>query len=1017
MKKKSGKTLMQKWKNKIGGKLSALDKKKLVLTNIPYILTAFYTNRASFLYRNSLGEDIGNKLLYAMEHADRILTGLQPSFNWRDMLTGIVAAVILKLLVWQKQSDAKKLRKGIEYGSARWGNAEDIKPYMSEDPWMNIPLTATEALTMESRPKQPKYARNKNIVVIGGSGSGKTRFFVKPSVMQMNCSMVITDPKGTLIEECGKMLAKGPPKKDKNGNIMKDKSGKVVHEPYVIKVLNTINFSKSLHYNPFAYIRSEKDILKLVTTIIVNTKGEGEKASEDFWVKAEKLLYTALIAFIWYEGDEEEKNLNTLLDLLNESETREEDETYQNPVDMMFQELEERDPQHFAVRQYKKYKMAAGVVCSKRLLNQAVGKSLRTHNLKPKKGAQVMRKNEKITALYERLSRDDFGKDDDQQRESNSISNQKAMLEEFAARQGFTNIVHFTDDGISGTCFDRPGFLAMMKEVEAGNVEYLCIKDMSRMGRDYLKVGQIMEILRQRGVRLIAINDGVDSARGDDDFTPFRNIMNEYYARDTSRKIRSTFQSKGKSGKHLTGTVIYGYLWNEARDQWLVDPEAADVVKRIFAMTIDGYGPYQIASKLKEEKVLIPSAYLAQHGEGVNKNKTFKDVYGWGSSTICNILEKREYLGHTINFKTRKHFKDKKSHYVPEDEWTIFENTHEAIIDQQTFDLVQKIRGNVRRYPDGWGEAAPLTGLLYCADCGGKMYVHRTNNGKRISQYTCSQYSKVPVGKLCTTQHRINEDVVLSLVSEMLKAIAEYAKHDRAEFVRVVQEAQSSQQTAEVRKQRTRLATAKQRVSELEVLLCKIYEDNILGKLSDSRYATLDAQYEKEQTELTAEISVLEKAIKSYEKHEKDADRFIALIDKYENFDKLTIAMLNEFIEKILVHERDRKGSIQTTQEVEIYFNFVGRFVPPAFGEVELTPEELEEIRKREERKDRLHQNYLKRKASGAQKRYEDKIKKRKKAEIEAKKAAIRAEDIAKGVFVPVSSLPQREPMKGVQTA
>ncbi|MBT9753054.1 TraM recognition domain-containing protein [Coprococcus comes] len=360
MKKKSGKTLMQKWKNKIGGKLSALDKKKLVLTNIPYALAAFYADRAFFLYRNSPGEDMGNKLLYAMEHADRIFAGFVLSNHWKDLLAGIVVAVVLKVLVWQKQADAKKLRKGIEYGSARWGTAEDIKPYMSEDPWMNIPLTATEALTMESRPKQPKYARNKNIVVIGGSGSGKTRFFVKPSVMQMNCSMVITDPKGTLIEECGKMLAKGPPKKDKNGNIMKDKSGKVVHEPYVIKVLNTINFSKSLHYNPFAYIRSEKDILKLVTTIIVNTKGEGEKASEDFWVKAEKLLYTALIAFIWYEGDEEEKNLNTLLDLLNESETREEDETYQNPVDMMFQELEERDPQHFAVRQYKKYKMAAG---------------------------------------------------------------------------------------------------------------------------------------------------------------------------------------------------------------------------------------------------------------------------------------------------------------------------------------------------------------------------------------------------------------------------------------------------------------------------------------------------------------------------------------------------------------------------------------------------------------------------------------------------------------------------------
>ena len=979
-------------------KLQKIQVKRLVILNLPYFFIFYVADKGSWLYRHCLGESMVQRLGVMLVNFRLAFLSWLPSIALQDLTVGVLVAGALKLVVYYRSKNAKKFRQGVEYGSARWGNRKDIEPFMDPVFENNVILTETERLTMNSRPKAPKYARNKNVIVIGGSGSGKTRFYVKPNLMQMtdHVSYVVTDPKGTIIVECGKMLVNGG---------------------YRIKVLNTINFKKSMHYNPFHYIRSEKDILKLVNTIIANTKGEGEKSTEDFWVKAERLLYSALIGYIWYEAPEEEQNFSTLLEFINASETREDDEEFKNAVDELFEELEAENPEHFAVRQYRKYKLAAGVVCSKRLLNQAVGKSLRTHNLKPKKGAQVMRKNEKITALYERLSRDDFGKDDDQQRESNSISNQKAMLEEFAARQGFTNIVHFTDDGISGTCFDRPGFLAMMKEVEAGNVEYLCIKDMSRMGRDYLKVGQIMEILRQRGVRLIAINDGVDSARGDDDFTPFRNIMNEYYARDTSRKIRSTFQSKGKSGKHLTGTVIYGYLWNEARDQWLVDPEAAEVVKRIFAMTIEGYGPYQIASKLKEEKVLIPSAYLARHGEGVNKNKTFKDVYGWGSSTICNILEKREYLGHTINFKTRKHFKDKKSHYVPEDEWTIFENTHEAIIDQQTFDLVQKIRGNVRRYPDGWGEAAPLTGLLYCADCGGKMYVHRTNNGKRISQYTCSQYTKVPCGTLCKTQHRINEDVVLSLVSEMLKAIAEYAKHDRAEFVRVVQEAQSSQQTAEVKKQRTRLATAKQRVSELEVLLCKIYEDNILGKLSDSRYATLDAQYEKEQSELTVEISVLEKAIKSYEKHEKDADRFIALIDKYENFDKLTIAMLNEFIEKILVHERDRKGSIQTTQEVEIYFNFVGRFVPPAFGEVELTPEELEEIRKREERKDRLHHNYLKRKASGAQKRYEDKIKKRKKAEIEAKKAAIRAEDIAKGVFVPVSSLPQREPMKGVQTA
>ena len=901
------------------------------------------------------------------------------------------AAYFLGIGIYESQK--RNYRRGVEHGSAKWGNVSEIcRRYCEKRYTQNLLLTQHFRMGLDGY----KHKRNLNVLVVGGSGAGKSRTYAIPNIMQCNCSMVITDPKAELLRKTGGVL-------ERNG--------------YEVRVFDLINPETSWCYNPFAYVWDDKDVLKLINNLIRNTTPKGAQSSDPFWEKSETALLQALMLYLLHEAPPEEQNFPMIMEMLGSAQVKEDDEDYQSPLDILFERLEMRDPESIAVKQYAIYKQAAGVVCSKRLLNQAVGKSLRTHNLKPKKGAQVMRKNEKITALYERLSRDDFGKDDDQQRESNSISNQKAMLEEFAARQGFTNIVHFTDDGISGTCFDRPGFLAMMKEVEAGNVEYLCIKDMSRMGRDYLKVGQIMEILRQRGVRLIAINDGVDSARGDDDFTPFRNIMNEYYARDTSRKIRSTFQSKGKSGKHLTGTVIYGYLWNEARDQWLVDPEAADVVKRIFAMTIDGYGPYQIASKLKSEKVLIPSAYLAQHGEGVNKNKTFKDVYGWGSSTICNLLEKREYLGHTINFKTRKHFKDKKSHYVPEDEWTIFENTHEPIIDQQTFDLVQKIRGNVRRYPDGWGEAAPLTGLLYCADCGGKMYVHRTNNGKRISQYTCSQYSKVPVGKLCTTQHRINEDVVLSLVSEMLKAIAEYAKHDRAEFVRVVQEAQSSQQTAEVRKQRTRLATAKQRVSELEVLLCKIYEDNILGKLSDSRYATLDAQYEKEQSELTAEISALEKAVKSYEKHEKDADRFIALIDKYENFDKLTIAMLNEFIEKILVHERDRKGSIQTTQEVEIYFNFVGRFVPPAFGEVELTPEELEEIRKREERKDRLHQNYLKRKASGAQKRYEDKIKGRKKAEIEAKKAAIRAEDIAKGVFVPVSSLPQREPMKGVQTA
>lgn len=613
----------------------------------------------------------------------------------------------------------------------------------------------------------------------------------------------------------------------------------------------------------------------------------------------------------------------------------------------------------------------------------------------------------KITPLYERLSRDD-GDD----KESNSISTQKNLLEQYAKNNGLPNPTHFTDDGISGTRFDRPGFMAMMEEVEAGNVECIVIKDMSRLGRDYLKVGQIMEMLRQRGIRLIAVNDGIDTAQGEDDFLPFRNIMHEFYARDTSRKIKSTFKTKGMSGKHCTGTVIYGYLWDEKRENWLVDDEAAEVVKSIFRMTMEGFGPYQISQKLSEQKVLIPAAHLAKHGEGVNKNKTFKDIYGWGSSTVVHILKNREYLGHTCNFKTRKHFKDKKSRYVDESEWTIFENTHEAIIDQDTFDNVQRIRGSVRRYPDGWGEAHPLTGLLYCADCGGKMYVHRTNNGKRIAQYTCSQYSKVPVGVLCATQHRINAEVVLTLIADMLKAIAEYSKNDRAQFVKAVTEAQETQRSSDIVKKKKRLVVAGKRAAELEKLICKIYEDSILGKLPEARYAALDEQYAKEQAALSEEIKGLEAAIDGYEQSRKSADKFIALVEKYENFDTLTTPMLLEFVEKILVHERDRKGSVETTQEVEIFFNFVGRYIPPHFGEVALTPEEQEEIRKREARKDRLHQNYLRRKANGKQKEYEERTKASKKAEMDAKKEALRAEDISKGVFVPVSYLPKNEPVK-----
>lgn len=305
-----------------------------------------------------------------------------------------------------------------------------------------------------------------------------------------------------------------------------------------------------------------------------------------------------------------------------------------------------------------------------------------------------------------------------------------------------------------------------------------------------------------------------------------------------------------------------------------------------------------------------------------------------------------------------------------------------------------------------------MTGLLYCADCGGKMYVQRVNNGKRIPYYTCAQYGKVPVGTLCSSGHRIRESVVLDLVSDMLRSIADYARENRAEFIRTVQEAQAQQQDSDIRKKKRRMAAAQKRAGELERLVCKIYEDNALGRLTDARYATLDAQYAKEQEALVAELTELEKAVSSYEQGRKSAEKFIALIDKYRDFDTVTITMLNEFVEKILVHERNRKGSIDTMQEVEIYFNFVGRYIPPSFRATELTPEEQEALRKKEERKDKLHQAYLRRKASGAQKRYEDKIKTRKKAELDAKKNAIRAEDMEKGVFAHVKDVPRQEPKR-----
>lgn len=571
-------------------------------------------------------------------------------------------------------------------------------------------------------------------------------------------------------------------------------------------------------------------------------------------------------------------------------------------------------------------------------------------------------------ALYERLSRDD-----ELQGESNSISTQKKILEEYARQRGYTSFVHFTDDGISGTRFDRPGFVKMLADIDKGLIDTVIIKDMSRLGRDYLKVGQVMEDFRKKNIRLIAINDGVDTFSREDDFTPFRNIMNEWYAKDASRKIKSSFRSKGESGKPTSSNPPYGYLKDkDDKYKWVIDEKAAEIVRRIYTMTMQGYGPYKIAKILEEEKVDIPAYHQQKMGAGLHQKKDFKYPYRWCSSTIASMLAKEEYLGHTVNFKTRKHYKDKKSYYVSRDNWLIIKNTHEPIIDEETFYNVQRIRGNVKRYPDGWGVYHPLTGLMYCKDCGSKMYVHRTSNYKNVPYYICSAYSKVPCGSKCKSAHRVKAENIIELIKTMLMEIKEKVKNDREMFIQTIKADIDEVARKKHTEINNKLPKLEDRKNTLENLMCRIYEDMIMDKIPQSRYNLLNAQYEEEQKIIDKEIQVLKKELEELELPIKDPNKFLNILDRYQDFSNIDTYTINEFIEKIVVHERELKGVQNSPQVVEVYFNFIGEY---KLDEVELSGEELEELRLLEEKRKRLHENYLKRKANGKQKEYEEKYK------------------------------------------
>ena len=570
----------------------------------------------------------------------------------------------------------------------------------------------------------------------------------------------------------------------------------------------------------------------------------------------------------------------------------------------------------------------------------------------------VKQTEEKITALYERLSRDD-----DLTGDSNSILNQKAYLENYAAQHGYTNIAHYTDDGWSGGNFERPDWKRMIADIEAGKVCRVIVKDMSRAGRDYLQTGFYTEVFfRQHGVHFIAIANGVDSEdQNSNEFAPFLNIMNEWYLRDQSRKVSAAYKIKGTSGKHTSTHAIYGYKKDpEDKDHWIIDEEAAAVVRRIYHLALEGYGQYKIAEILTKEKVECPAYYLSVRGSGSHKNNVdMTRPYDWNGNTVGTILSKPEYLGHTVNFRTsQKSYKDKRVNNAPED-WLIFENTHEAIIDKATWERVQEVRQTVRR-TDTTGEANPLTGLMFCADCGAKMYNHRNRNAQFLNDnYNCSAYTRTATRetRLCCS-HSISTRTVCTLLLETIRTVSAYAISNEEAFRQKVLAASKLKHEADTKELKKKIAKAKKRSAELDVLIKKLYESYAMGKISEHRFDALCAEYEREQAELEAMIAADQRALEAFHTDTNRADQFLALAKKYTDFTELTTPMIFEFVDKILVHAPEKIDG-ERTMEIDIYLKFIGKFDIPM---PEPTPEELAEMEAQRKKRAANREKYYRKK-------------------------------------------------------
>lgn len=526
--------------------------------------------------------------------------------------------------------------------------------------------------------------------------------------------------------------------------------------------------------------------------------------------------------------------------------------------------------------------------------------------------------DEGITALYERLSQEDK-----LEGESNSIANQKKILERYCREHGITAYRHYDeDDGYSGTNFNRPGFQRMLADIKAGKIKRVIVKDMSRFGRDYLQVGFYTDMLfPDFGVHFIAVNDGVDSTRGENEFTAIRNVFNEMYARDTSKKIRATWQSKGKSGEHLTTIPPYGYMKDpDNKKKWIIDEEAAAVVQQIFALCVSGMGPTQIAKWLEKHEIYNPTAYSQAKGRPVT-NKPTANPYKWTNETVSRTLERIEYLGHTVNFKTRKQsYKSKKKLWNDPSEWVIFENTQPPIVEESVFLIVQNIRRS-RRRPTKMGDMGIFSGLLYCAECGGKMYQCRATNFTEEQKYfICSTYRK---GKdLCTT-HSIKNVVLHEIVLRNLREAIEYVTQYEAEFIQEAADSRLRERDAEFSRKRETLSRAESRIAKLDNLFKHLYEDNVTGKLSDERFIKMSRDYELEQENLKSMAEVLREEIKQQEKQKTNVKAFISVVKKYTDMQELDASILREFIDRIEVSHTDKKSK---TREITIVYNFIGAF-------------------------------------------------------------------------------------------